>query len=309
MMKIQNIDGLVGNTPLMEIKNIEDKENLSAKILVKLECFNPAGSIKDRAAKFMLDDAEESGVLKKGGAIIEPTSGNTGIGLTAIGVPRGYRVILTMPETMSKERVDLLKAYGAEVVLTDGKKGMLGAIEKAEELKTKIKGSFIPDQFSNPANVKAHYATTGPEIYKDTQGNINFFVAGVGTGGTLSGTGRYLKEKISNLKVVAVEPKSSPMLSLGVAGAHKIQGIGANFVPKNFNRSICDEIIGISDEDAYYWTKTMAKEEGILVGISSGAALAAAINIAKRKENKGKTIVVILPDTGNRYLSTGVYTE
>jgi len=308
-MKIQNIDGLVGNTPLMEIKNIEDKENLSAKILVKLECFNPAGSIKDRAAKFMLDDAEESGVLKKGGAIIEPTSGNTGIGLTAIGVPRGYRVILTMPETMSKERVDLLKAYGAEVVLTDGKKGMLGAIEKAEELKTKIKGSFIPDQFSNPANVKAHYATTGPEIYKDTQGNINFFVAGVGTGGTLSGTGRYLKEKISNLKVVAVEPKSSPMLSLGVAGAHKIQGIGANFVPKNFNRSICDEIIGISDEDAYYWTKTMAKEEGILVGISSGAALAAAINIAKRKENKGKTIVVILPDTGNRYLSTGVYTE
>lgn len=308
-MKIQNIDALVGNTPLMEIKNIEDKENLSAKILVKLECFNPAGSIKDRAAKFMLDDAEERGVLKKGGAIIEPTSGNTGIGLTAIGVPRGYRVILTMPETMSKERVDLLKAYGAEVVLTDGKKGMLGAIEKAEELKTKIKGSFIPDQFSNPANVKAHYATTGPEIYKDTQGNINFFVAGVGTGGTLSGTGRYLKEKISNLKVVAVEPKGSPMLSLGVAGAHKIQGIGANFVPKNFDRTICDEIIGVSDEDAYYWTKTMAKEEGLLVGISSGAAIAAAVNIAKRKENNGKTIVVILPDTGNRYLSTGVYTE
>lgn len=308
-MKIQNIDGLVGNTPLMEIKNIEDKENLSAKILVKLECFNPAGSIKDRAAKFMLDDAEESGVLKKGGAIIEPTSGNTGIGLAAIGVPRGYRVILTMPETMSKERVDLLKAYGAEVVLTDGKKGMLGAIEKAEELKTKIKGSFIPDQFSNPANVKAHYATTGPEIYKDTQGNINFFVAGVGTGGTLSGTGRYLKERISNLKVVAVEPKGSPMLSLCVAGTHKIQGIGANFVPKNFDRTICDEIIGVSDEDAYYWTKTMAKEEGLLVGISSGAAIAAAVNIAKRKENKGKTIVVILPDTGNRYLSTGVYTE
>ena len=308
-MIVENLDGLVGNTPLMEIKNIEEKENLSAKILVKLECFNPAGSIKDRAAKFMIDYAEEKGILKKGGTIIEPTSGNTGIGLAAIGVARGYRVILTMPETMSKERIDLLKAYGAEVVLTDGKKGMLGAIEKAEMLKEEIKGSFIPDQFSNPANIKAHYVTTGPEIYNDTQGKIDFIVAGVGTGGTLSGTGKFLKEKINSIKIVAVEPKSSPMLSLGVSGSHKIQGIGANFEPKNFDRSICDEIVSVSDEDAYFWTKTMVKEEGILVGISSGAALAVAIDIAKRKENVGKTIVVIFPDAGNRYLSTGVFAE
>ena len=308
-MIVENLDGLVGNTPLMEIKNIEEKENLSAKILVKLECFNPAGSIKDRAAKFMIDYAEEKGNLKKGGTIIEPTSGNTGIGLAAIGVARGYRVILTMPETMSKERIDLLKAYGAEVVLTDGKKGMLGAIEKAEMLKEEIKGSFIPDQFSNPANIKAHYVTTGPEIYNDTQGKIDFIVAGVGTGGTLSGTGKFLKEKINSIKIVAVEPKSSPMLSLGVSGSHKIQGIGANFEPKNFDRSICDEIVSVSDEDAYFWTKTMVKEEGILVGISSGAALAVAIDIAKRKENVGKTIVVIFPDAGNRYLSTGVFAE
>lgn len=308
-MNISSIDKMVGNTPLLEIKNICKSEKLFAKVYVKLECFNPAGSVKDRVAKFMLDDAEGKGLLKAGGTIIEPTSGNTGIGLAAIGVPRGYRVILTMPETMSVERRNLLKFYGAEVVLTDGNKGMAGAIEKAESLREEIAGSYIPDQFSNPANPKAHYLTTGPEIYKDLNGEIDFFVAGVGTGGTLSGTGKYLKEQNPNVVVVAVEPTSSPMLSKGYSGAHGIQGIGANFVPKNFDRSVCDLIVGVSDDDAIKSAKLIAKKEGVSVGISSGAALFCALDLAKRKENTGKTIVALLPDTAGRYLSTKLFNE
>ena len=306
-MIAKRIDDLIGRTPLLEILNIEKQLNLRAKILVKLECLNPAGSIKDRAALYMINDAEEKGLIKAGATIIEPTSGNTGIGLAAIGASRGYKVILTMPSTMSKERINLLKAYGAEVVLTDGTKGMRGAIEEAERINNETENSIILGQFTNPANIKAHYETTGPEIYEDTNGAIDYFVAGVGTGGTLSGTAKFLKEKSKSVKVVAVEPKSSPMLTEGVFGSHKIQGIGANFVPDNFKREYCDEVLCVSDEDAYTATKLLARSEGLLVGISSGAALSAAINLAKREENEGKTIVVILPDTGDRYLSTGVF--
>ncbi len=306
-MIAKRIDDLIGKTPLLEISNIEKQLNLRAKILVKLECLNPAGSIKDRAALFMINDAEEKGLINEGATIIEPTSGNTGIGLAAIGASRGYKVILTMPSTMSKERINLLKAYGAEVVLTDGTKGMQGAIEEAERINKETKNSIILGQFDNPANIKAHYETTGPEIFEDTNGLIDYFVAGVGTGGTLSGTAKFLKEKSKAVKVIAVEPKSSPMLSKGVFGSHKIQGIGANFVPDNFKMEYCDEVMCVSDEDAYYVTKLLARSEGVLVGISSGAALSAAISLAKREENEGKTIVVILPDTGDRYLSTGVF--
>lgn len=302
-----NIEELIGNTPLLEVKNIEKGENLKARLLVKLERFNPAGSAKDRAAKFMLDDAEKRGLIKKGGTIIEPTSGNTGIGLSAIAVPRGYKVILTMPETMSIERRKLLKAYGAQIVLTDGKLGMQGAVDKAEEIKKETPNSIILGQFNNYANVLSHYHTTGPEIYQDTDGKVDVFVAGVGTGGTLSGVGKFLKEKNSKIKVVAVEPESSPLLSTGKAGAHKIQGIGANFVPDNFDKSVCDEIVAVSNENAINFAKKICKDEGVLVGISSGAALYAGVTIAKRKENENKIIVVLLPDTGERYLSTEVF--
>lgn len=307
-MKIyNNIEELIGNTPLLEVKNIEKSENLKARLIVKLERFNPAGSAKDRAAKFMIDDAERRGLIKKGGTIIEPTSGNTGIGLSAIAVPRGYKVILTMPETMSVERRKLLKAYGAQIVLTDGKLGMQGAVDKAEEIKKETPNSMILGQFDNHANVLSHYYTTGPEIYKDTDGKVDVFVAGVGTGGTLSGVGKFLKEKNPNVKVVAVEPESSPLLSTGKAGAHKIQGIGANFVPDNFDKSVCDEIVAVSNENAINFAKKICKDEGVLVGISSGAALYAGVTIAKRKENENKIIVVLLPDTGERYLSTEIF--
>ncbi len=307
-MKIYNsITGLIGKTPLLELTNYEKKNNLYAKIYAKLEFFNPAGSAKDRVALKMLDEAERSGKIKKGAVIIEPTSGNTGIALASIASARGYRAILTMPETMSIERRNLLSAYGAEIVLTDGAKGMSGAIEKAIELKEEIEGSFIPGQFDNPANPLAHYESTGPEIWNDTDGNVDIFVAGVGTGGTLSGTGKYLKEINPDIKVVAVEPLSSPLLSKGTAGAHGIQGIGANFVPDNLDKSIYDEVIAVSDEDAFREGKEIARIEGFLVGISSGAALFGAKELASRPENKGKTIVVILPDTGERYLSTKMY--
>lgn len=309
-MKIYSgIDELVGKTPLMEVENFSSRYELFAKILIKIERFNPAGSVKDRAAKFMIDDAEEKGLLKKGATIIEPTSGNTGIGLAAISAKRGYKLILTMPETMSVERRNLLKAYGATVVLTDGKKGMQGAVEKARQLNAEIDGSFIPDQFSNPANSMAHYRTTGPEIFNDTDGNVDAFVAGVGTGGTLSGTGRYLKEKKPDVEIVGVEPLSSPLISCGKSGAHKIQGIGANFIPENYDADVCDKIITVSDEDAIETAKLLAKTEGILVGISSGASLYAAVEIAKKEEYKGKTIVALLPDTGERYLSTELFSD
>lgn len=303
------VEQMIGNTPLLEVKNIENKLNLKAKLLIKLECFNPAGSIKDRAALYMLNDAEQKGLLKQGGTIIEPTSGNTGIGLASICASRGYKLILTMPDTMSVERIKLLKAYGAEVVLTNGNLGMKGAIEKANELKEKTPNSFIPSQFDNYANVLAHYHTTGPEIWQDTDGKIDIFVAGVGTGGTLSGCAKFLKEKNKNIKVVAVEPQTSPMLSKGVSGKHNIQGIGANFVPQNFKKEYCDSIITISDDDAISTSKTLAKEEGVLVGISSGAALFAGISLASKEENENKTIVVILPDAGERYLSTELFSE
>ena len=307
-MKIyQKIDQLVGKTPLFEVENIENELKLYGKVLVKLEYLNPAGSIKDRVARSMIEEAEKSGKLKKGGTIIEPTSGNTGIGLASIGIPKGYRVILTMPDTMSMERRKLLSAYGAELVLTDGKKGMNGAVEKAKELQAEIEGSFIPDQFSNKANIKAHYLTTGPEIWEDTDGTVDYFVAGVGTGGTVSGTGKFLKEKNSTVKVIAVEPDTSPLLSKGVAGAHKIQGIGANFIPENFLSDVCDEIKTVSAEQAFSASRLLAKKEGLLVGISSGANLAVAIDIASKKENEGKIIVAILPDTGDRYLSTELF--
>ena len=309
-MKIyKKIDDLVGKTPLFEIANIEKELNLKAKVLIKLECFNPAGSIKDRAALEMINDAEEKGLIKSGATIIEPTSGNTGIGLAAIGVSRGYRVILTMPETMSVERRKLLKAYGAEVVLTEGSLGMKGAILKAEELHKEIKGSFIPLQFSNLANPLAHYKTTGKEIYEDTDGKVEILVAGVGTGGTLSGAGKYLKEKIKDITVVAVEPENSQMLGKGVSGSHKIQGIGANFVPQNFDKTVCDKIFPVSDFDAIECAKNLAKKEGLLTGISSGAALFCAIELAKDKSNEGKIIVAIMPDTGERYLSTELFSE
>ena len=301
------IDELIGSTPLFEPKNLEKEFNLKAKLLLKLESFNPAGSVKDRTALFMLNDAEKKGLISKGATIIEPTSGNTGIGLASICASRGYKTILTMPDTMSVERIKLLKGYGAEVVLTDGKLGMKGAIEKAKELQEKTPNSFIPSQFDNSANIMAHYQKTGPEIYNDTDGKVDIFVAGVGTGGTLSGTGKFLKEKKQDIKVVAVEPQSSPLLSKGEFGAHKIQGIGANFVPKNFESEYCDDIKTISDEDAFLYAQALAKKEGFLVGISSGAALGVAIEMAKLDENKDKLIVVILPDTGERYLSTELF--
>lgn len=310
MAKIYNgtID-LIGNTPLVEVKNIEKELGLEARVLVKLEYFNPAGSVKDRIAKGMIEDAEEKGLLKEGSVIIEPTSGNTGIGLAAIAAAKGYRIILTMPETMSVERRNILKAYGAEIVLTEGAKGMKGAIAKADELAKEIPNSFIPGQFVNPANPAAHRATTGPEIWNDTDGDVDIFIAGVGTGGTLTGVGEYLKEKKPDVKIVALEPTTSPVLSEGKSGAHKIQGIGAGFVPDVLNTKVYDEIITVENDDAFATGKLLAKHEGVLVGISSGAALWAAIDYAKRPENKGKTIVALLPDNGDRYYSTPLFAE
>lgn len=300
---------LIGKTPLLELTNIEKKFDLKAKLLAKLEYFNPAGSVKDRVAKAMLDEAEKSGKLKKGSVIIEPTSGNTGIGLSSVAAARGYRIIIVMPETMSVERRQLMKAYGAELVLSDGSKGMPGAIAKADELAKEIPNSFIPGQFVNPANPKIHFETTGPEIFEDTDGNVDVFVAGVGTGGTVTGVGKYLKSKKSDVKVVAVEPASSPVLSQGKSGAHKIQGIGAGFVPDVLDTKIYDEIFPVENEDAFEAGRLVGKSEGVLVGISSGAALHAAVEIAKRPENEGKNIVVLFPDTGDRYLSTALFAE
>ncbi len=310
MAKIYNgtID-LIGNTPLVEVKNIEKELGLEARVLVKLEYFNPAGSVKDRIAKGMIEDAEEKGLLKEGSVIIEPTSGNTGIGLAAIAAAKGYRIILTMPETMSVERRNILKAYGAEIVLTEGAKGMKGAIAKADELAKEIPNSFIPGQFVNPANPATHRATTGPEIWNDTDGDVDIFIAGVGTGGTLTGVGEYLKEKKPDVKIVALEPATSPVLSEGKSGAHKIQGIGAGFVPDVLNTKVYDEIITVENDNAFATGKLLAKHEGVLVGISSGAALWAAIDYAKRPENKGKTIVALLPDNGDRYYSTPLFAE
>ena len=302
-------DQLIGRTPLLELTHIEKKYGLKAKILAKLEYFNPAGSVKDRIAKAMIDEAEKSGKLKADSVIIEPTSGNTGIGLAAVAAARGYRIIIVMPETMSVERRQLMKAYGAELVLTDGSKGMKGAIAKAEELSREIPGSFIPGQFVNPANPKAHFETTGPEIYSDTDGEVDIFVAGVGTGGTVTGVGQYLKSKKPEVKVVAVEPASSAVLSGKPSGAHKIQGIGAGFVPDVLDTAVYDEIIPVENEDAFFAGREIGKNEGVLVGISSGAAVHAAIELAKRPENEGKTIVVLLPDTGDRYLSTPLFAE
>ena len=302
-------DQLIGKTPLLELVHIEKEESLEAKILAKLEYFNPAGSVKDRIAKAMIDDAEASGKLKPGSVIIEPTSGNTGIGLASVAAARGYRIIIVMPETMSVERRQLMKAYGAELVLTEGAQGMKGAIAKAEELAKEIPGSFIPGQFVNPANPAVHRATTGPEIWQDTDGKVDIFVDGVGTGGTVTGTGEYLKSQNPNVKVVAVEPAGSPVLSKGSAGPHKIQGIGAGFVPQVLNTAVYDEVIAVENEDAFATGKLIGKKEGVLVGISSGAAVWAAIQLAKRPENKGKTIVALLPDTGDRYLSTPLFAE
>lgn len=307
MSIFNSADELIGNTPLMELAHIQKKYELKAKIFAKLEFLNATGSAKDRVAKAMIIDAENDGRLKKDSVIIEPTSGNTGIGLASVGTARGYRVIIVMPNTMSKERCTLIKAYGAEVVLSDGTKGMAGAIEKANELAQEIPNSFIPDQFSNPSNPKVHKETTGPEIWNDTNGNVDIFVAGVGTGGTITGVGEFLKSKKSDVKIIAVEPEASPLLSKGIAGSHKIQGIGANFVPSILNTNIYDEIIPVSNEDAYAMGKAIGMTEGILVGISSGAALAAAIKVAQRKENEGKNIVVFFVDSGDRYLSTEMY--
>ncbi len=309
-MKIaKNLTDLIGNTPLLELSSFVKKQDLNANIIGKLEYFNPAGSVKDRIAKAMIEDAEEKGLIKEGAVIIEPTSGNTGIGLASVANARGYRIILTMPETMSIERRNLLKAYGAELVLTDGSLGMKGAIAKAEELAKDIPNSFIPGQFINPANPEGHRKTTGPEIWKDTEGNVDIFVAGIGTGGTITGTGEYLKSQNPNIKIVAVEPASSPVLSKGVAGPHKIQGIGAGFIPDTLNTKVYDEIITVENEDAFSTGREIAKTEGLLVGISSGAAVYAAVQLAKRPENAGKNIVVILPDTGERYLSTPLFSE
>lgn len=309
MRTFDKITDLIGNTPILKLNNYIALNELPANIYAKLEYFNPAGSVKDRIAKAMIDDAEAKGALKPGAVIIEPTSGNTGIGLAAVAASKGYRIILTMPETMSVERRNLLKAYGAELVLTDGAKGMKGAIAKAEELAQQIEGGFIPSQFTNSANPTAHFNTTGPEIWEDTDGKVDIFVAGVGTGGTVSGVGKYLKSKNPNVKVVAVEPSGSPVLSKGVAGPHKIQGIGAGFVPETLDTKIYDEIIAVENEDAFATGRTLARKEGLLVGISSGAAVYAASQLAKRPENKGKNIVVLLPDTGDRYLSTPMFAE
>lgn len=310
MSKIyKSVDQLIGKTPLLELTNIEKELELNARILAKIEYFNPAGSVKDRVALSMINEAEKSGVLKKGSVIIEPTSGNTGIGLASVAAARGYKVIIVMPDSMSKERRILMKAYGAELVLTDGSKGMKGAIEKAKELEKEIPNSFIAGQFDNPANPKAHFETTGPEIYEDTDGELDLFVCGVGTGGTITGVGEYLKSKNKRIKIVAVEPESSPVLSKGKSGPHKIQGIGAGFVPNVLNTKIYDDIITVSNEDAFRTGRLVGKKEGFLVGISSGAALYAAIELAKREENKNKTIVVLLPDTGDKYLSTELYEE
>lgn len=309
MRTFDKITDLIGGTPILKLNNYIALNELPANIYAKLEYFNPAGSVKDRIAKAMIDDAEAKGALKPGAVIIEPTSGNTGIGLAAVAASKGYRIILTMPETMSVERRNLLKAYGAELVLTDGAKGMKGAIAKAEELAQQIEGGFIPSQFTNSANPTAHFNTTGPEIWEDTDGKVDIFVAGVGTGGTVSGVGKYLKSKNPNVKVVAVEPASSPVLSKGVAGPHKIQGIGAGFVPETLDTKIYDDIIAVENEDAFATGKTLARKEGLLVGISSGAAVYAATQLAKRPENKGKNIVVLLPDTGDRYLSTPMFAE
>lgn len=303
----KSVSELIGRTPIVELTNIESKHSVSAKVLAKLEYFNPAGSVKDRVAKAMIEDAEQKGILKKGATIIEPTSGNTGIGLASVATSKGYKTVLTMPETMSVERRNLLKAYGAEIVLTDGSKGMSGAIKRANELKEEIENSVILGQFVNSANPKAHFDTTGPEIWEDTDGKVDIFVAGVGTGGTISGTGKYLKSQNPNVKVVAVEPETSPVLSEGKAGPHKIQGIGAGFVPETLDTEIYDEIIKVANEAATQTANEIAKTEGILVGISSGAALWAALELAKRPENADKTIVALLPDTGERYLSTGIY--
>ena len=304
MALIKSFDDLIGNTPLMELANIKNEYNLNANVFAKLEFFNPAGSVKDRVALSMINNAEQKGTLKKGGTVIEPTSGNTGIGLAAVCTARGYKAIIVMPDTMSVERIKLIKSFGAEIVLTDGKKGMKGAIEEAERLNKEIKGSIIAGQFDNPANPKAHYETTAPEIYNDLNGKVDVFVAGVGTGGTLSGIGIYLKQKNPAIKVIAVEPQSSPVLTKGESGVHKIQGIGAGFVPGNLDTTVYDEVIAVSDDDAFEYARKICKTEGLSVGISSGAALCAAIKIAKREENKGKNIVVLLPDTGSRYLST-----
>ena len=309
-MRIYNgIKELIGKTPLVEILNIEKEFDLKAKLLVKLEYLNPAGSVKDRIALNMIEKAEKDGILKENSVIIEPTSGNTGIGLAAVAASKGYRVILTMPETMSVERRNILKAYGAEVVLTEGSKGMKGAIEKAEELSKNIENSFMAGQFENPANPETHINTTGPEIWEDTEGTVDIFVAGIGTGGTISGTGEYLKSKNPNIKVIGVEPFDSPVISKGISGPHKIQGIGAGFIPNTLNRTVIDEMVTVRNEDAFETSKKLTKKEGILTGISSGAALYAAINEAKKKENEGKTIVVILPDSGDRYYSTPLFTE
>lgn len=306
-MIYKSADQLIGKTPLLELTHIEEKLNLKAKIVAKLEYLNPAGSVKDRIARKMIEDAENSGKLKPGSVIIEPTSGNTGIGLASVAAMKGYKIIIVMPETMSVERRQLMKAYGAELVLTEGSKGMKGAIAKAEELAKEIENSFIPSQFTNPANPQAHRETTGPEIYEDTEGKVDYFVAGVGTGGTITGVGEYLKSKNPEIKVVAVEPETSPVLSKGQSGAHKIQGIGAGFVPDVLNTQVYDEIIPVSNEDAFEYGRLMGHSEGVLVGISSGAALKAAIDLAKREENEGKTIVVLLPYTGDRYLSTPLF--
>ena len=306
-MIYKSADQLIGKTPLLELTHIEEKLNLKAKIVAKLEYLNPAGSVKDRIARKLIEAAENRGKLKPGSVIIEPTSGNTGIGLASVAAMKGYKIIIVMPETMSVERRQLMKAYGAELVLTEGSKGMKGAIAKAEELAKEIENSFIPSQFTNPANPQAHRETTGPEIYEDTEGKVDYFVAGVGTGGTITGVGEYLKSKNPEIKVVAVEPETSPVLSKGQSGAHKIQGIGAGFVPDVLNTQVYDEIIPVSNEDAFEYGRLMGHSEGVLVGISSGAALKAAIDLAKREENEGKTIVVLLPDTGDRYLSTPLF--